>query len=200
MHTPFKYGIVSDYKPGYAKVYFQEDDLVTDWWPILMRTSLKDKESWPLNVQEQVICLCDDRLEEGVVLGAIHNDEDAPDPGAAAGKFRKVFEDGTILEYDKGTHEFKGTLQGKATIIAQGDVSITTITKVTIIAPEVDITGNLVVEGNLSFSGTMAGGSVGSSVAFDGTTLSAPEMKAGTVELRTHIHPAGTSDTGPPIA
>ncbi len=46
-------------KPGFAKVYFEGDDkIVTDWWPVLQRTSLKDKESWPLNVNEHVVCLC----------------------------------------------------------------------------------------------------------------------------------------------
>ena len=108
MSTPFKYGIVSEVKPGFAKVYFEGDDgIVTDWWPVIQRTSLKDKESWPLNVNEHVACLCDERLEEGVVLGAVYSDADTPDSGATAGKFRQVFEDGALVEYDKAAHKFK---------------------------------------------------------------------------------------------
>src|SRR4051794_9049076 len=101
MMHPFKYGIVSDTKPGYAKVYFEVDDIVSDWWPVLVRTTLKDKESHPLSIQEHVVCLCDERLVEGVVLGAIYSNADAPENGAAAGKFRMVFEDGALFEYDK---------------------------------------------------------------------------------------------------
>lgn len=193
MHNlPFKYGIVSEAKPGYAKVYFDEDDLVTDWWPILMHTTLKDKTSWPLNVNEHVVCLCDQRLEEGVVLGAIHNDIDTPDPGAGPGKFRKKFEDGTILEYDKGTHELKATVIGK----------------VTIIAPEVDITGNVVITGNLAFSGTLGAGAGGTALTFDGSKLTVPDVqatddvKAGGVSLKSHTHSGvttGSGSSGPPV-
>jgi phage baseplate assembly protein V len=198
---PFKFGIVSDIKPGYAKVYFEEDDIVTDWWPVLRMTSLKDKQSWPLNAREQVVCLCDERLHDGVVLGATHNDEDVPDPGAGDGKFRQVFEDGTVLEYDKVAHAFTGTIKGKVTIDAEGDVTVATLTKATITAPEVDITGNVTIAGNLSFSGTLSGGSAGA-VSFDGTTLKAPDVMAGTVSLKAHVHPgvtAGGASTGMPV-
>jgi phage baseplate assembly protein V len=199
MHLPFKYGIVSDSKPGYAKVFFQEDDLVTDWWPVLVRTSLKDKESWPLNAQEHVVCLCDHRLEEGVVLGAIHNDEDTPDPGAAPGKFRQVFEDGTTLEYDKGSHELKAMVVGKATVTATIKASIT--------APEIDVIGNLSITGNLAFSGTMSGGA-GGAIQFDGSKLTVPalessgDVKSGTVSLSAHTHSGvttGAGSSGPPV-
>jgi phage baseplate assembly protein V len=205
---PFKFGIVSDAsKSGYAKVFFEEDNIVTDWWPVIRMTSLKDKQSWPLNATEHVVCLCDERLEDGVVIGAIHNDDDIPDSGAAPSKFRQVFEDGTVLEYDKVSHEFTGTIKGKATINADSDVTITTLSKATIQATEVDIVGNVSITGNLSFSGTLAGGS-GGQVSFDGTKLTAPNLEAvndvnvGTVSLKTHVHPgvtSGGSSTGVPV-
>jgi phage baseplate assembly protein V len=177
----FKYGIISNTKPGYAKVFFGDDDIVTDWWPVVMQTTLKDKMSYPLNVNEQVVCLCDFRLEDGVILGAIHSNQDTPDPGAAPGKFRKVFEDGTILEYDKEAHKFTGTINGTATIQAQ---SITVI-------------GNLAITGNLSFSGTLSGGG---GLSYDGGILSAEDLKAGNVSLLSHIHggvQSGSGATGP---
>jgi phage baseplate assembly protein V len=216
MRLPFKYGIVSDVsRPGYAKVYFAEDDIVTKWWPVLQRNSLVDKESWPLNVQEHVICLCDDRVEEGVVLGAVFNDEDTPDAGAGPGKFRKVFEDGTILEYDKSTHKFSGTIKGDVDIIADGDASISTdgnlsataAIKATITAPSVEITGNVSITGNLTFGGTLAGGA-GGSLGFDGSTLTVPsvhasaDVKAGAIDLKTHVHSGvqtGSGSSGPPL-
>jgi phage baseplate assembly protein V len=205
---PFKFGIVSDgSRPGYARVFFEEDNIVTDWWPIVRMTSLKDKQSWILNATEHVVCLCDERLEDGVVLGAIHNDEDVPDSGAGPGKFRQVFEDGTVLEYDKGSHEFTGTIKGKATINADSDVKIATLGKATIQAVEVDIVGNVAITGNLSFSGTLAGGSAGA-VSFDGSKLTAPnlegtsDVKVGSVSLKSHTHPGvttGSGSTGLPV-
>jgi len=189
--TTLKFGIVSDAsKAGYAKVYFAEDDIVTDWWPVIRATSLKDKTSYPLNVNEHVACVAAYNLEEGVVLGAIHNDLDTPDTGAAPGKFRKVFEDGTVLEYDKTAHKFTGSINGTAEITAT----------------EITIIGNLTVAGNLAFSGSFSGGggSGGGSpkLTFDGTTLTAPDVMAGAVSLRTHTHGGvqpGAGSTGPAI-
>src|SRR4051812_20817396 len=113
MHQALKFGIISEVKPGYAKVYFQEDDFVTDWWPVLVATSLKDFESWPLNTKEHVACICGERCEEGVILGAIHSKPDPPDSGAGPGKFRKLFEDGTLLEYDKVAHKLTVDVKGQ---------------------------------------------------------------------------------------
>jgi len=201
MHLPFKYGIVSEVKPGYAKVFFKEDNVSTDWWPVLRRVSMTDKESWPLNIQEHVACVCDELMEEGIVLGAVHNDEDLPDPGAGPGKFRQVFEDGTMIEYDKSTHELMASVRGKATVTADGDISVVSQTKIQLTAPQIEAVGNLAVVGNLAFSGTLSGGD-GGAVSFDGTTLKAPQVEAGTVELSTHIHSGvtfGGGTSGPPV-
>ena len=176
-----KFGIVSDNtQPGYAKVYFEEDDIVTDWWPIVLPFTMTDKVSYPLNVNEHVVCVADFHLEEGAIFGAIHNTQDTPDPGAAPGKFRKVFEDGTVLEYDKIAHKFTGTINGTATIQAT----------------QISVIGDLTVTGNVSFSGTLSGGGL----SFDGSTLKAPDVVAGTVSLKSHIHTGvqpGTGVTGP---
>lgn len=196
-----KYGVISDVKTGYAKVFFAEDNISTDWWPVLRRTSLKDKESWPLNVQEHVACICDVRMEDGVILGAIHNDQDAADSGAGATKFRKVFEDGTILEYDKGAHQLTATVKGKADIIADNDVTVNSQTKIKAIAtveaditaPLVKITGNLTITGNLAFGGTMSGPS-GSGFSFSSNKLNVKDIdatgdvKAGAISLKDHVH------------
>jgi phage baseplate assembly protein V len=178
-----KFGIVSDTKPGFVKVYFEEDDIVTDWWPVVLPTTLKDKVSYPLNVNEHVVCVGNYSLEEGAVLGAIHNTQDTPDPGAAPGKFRKVFDDGTVLEYDKVAHKFTGTINGTATIQAT----------------EINVIGNLSVTGDFAFSGSLTG-SGGAGLSFDGTTLKAPDVEAGTVSLKSHVHTGvqpGGGITGP---
>lgn len=177
MHgSELKFGIVSDSKPGFARVYFEADDIVTDWWPVLMQTTLKDKESWPLNVKEHVACMCDARLEEGVIMGAICSNADTPDPGAGNGKFRKVFEDGTVIEYDKIQHQLTATVKGKANIIADEDITAQSATSVNITALEVKVTGNLSVSGNFAFSGTMAG--AGGEIGFANGKLSVPDVEA----------------------
>lgn len=130
----YKTGIISEVKTGYAKVFFEEEDLVTDWWPVTRLVTLKDKISYPLNINEHVACICDELCEKGVVIGAIHNDKDAVDTGAGAGKFRMKFEDGTVLMYNKNASELRLTVKGKVIIEADDDVTVTTDTKAIITA------------------------------------------------------------------
>jgi len=196
-----KFGIISNAKPGYAKVYFEEDDIVTDWWPVVLPYTLKDKVSYPLNVNEHVVCIADARLEEGAIVGAIHNSQDTPDTGAGTGKFRKVFEDGTVIEYDKTAHSFKGTINGSAEIEAQ-TVKITGALTAEIEAANITLTGNVAISGNLAFGGSLSGGSGAATISFDGSTLQAPDVKAGTVSLLTHKHTGVTTGggvTGPAV-
>jgi phage baseplate assembly protein V len=127
-----KYGIVSDVKSGYAKVKFDEDGdgIVSDWLPVIVRKTFTDKESWQLEPNEDVVCIMDKHCEEGVIIGAKVNDEDGPDPDEAAGKFRMLFSDGSLIEYDKNASKFTQTINsssflqdGKFTISA-GDDSV----------------------------------------------------------------------------
>jgi phage baseplate assembly protein V len=208
-----KFGIVSDTKPGYAKVYFEEDDIVTDWWPVLVRTSMKDFESWPLNIQEHVACVVGEHCEEGVVLGAIHSDPEPPDPGAGAGKFRKVFEDGTYLEYDKSAHRLTANVQGEVDVIATSDINATSQTNIkakasilaSIEAPTITLKGAVTVQGVITAGGlaltpmagvTGADGKVQGDINISGSVNADADVKAGTVSLKTHIHSGVTTGSG----
>ena len=102
----FKFGIVSEAKPGFAKVFFMQDDIVTDWFPLVLPYTMTDKVGYILNVKEHVACLCDERCEEGVILGAIHSNPEPADTGATANKFRQIFQDGGLFEYDKQLHKY----------------------------------------------------------------------------------------------
>lgn len=105
------YGEVSDSKVGYAKVYFPEQDVVSDWLEIVKPRAKGDDCNWPLVQGEQVACVMsfteDDRCDTGVILGAISNDEDVPDADAGLNKYRLKFEDGGVLEYNKDSHKWR---------------------------------------------------------------------------------------------
>lgn len=123
-----KYGLVSEVKPGYAKVQFAEDKIVSPWLPVVVRKSQSDKESWPFEINEHVVCLMDETCDEGVVIGAIYNEKDTPDDGEAAGKFRNKFSDGTVIEYDKNASKYSQIVKtssflqdGKFTITVDDD-------------------------------------------------------------------------------
>jgi phage baseplate assembly protein V len=220
-----KYGVVSDVKPGYAKVNFTEDEIVSDWLPLIVRKSKSDKESWQLETNEHVVCLMDEHVEEGVILGAIPNEDgDDPDAGANASKFRKKFSDGTLIEYDKKLHvltvDVKGDLNAKtsgdAQIDATKNLKATAGLKATITAINIELTGIVKITGATNIIGPLTAGSISAGgagsggdgkvnivgdIAIDGKIEATGDVKAGTVSLKTHIHPGvqpGAGSTGVP--
>lgn len=221
MQLPLKFGVVSEFKPGFAKVYFADNEIVTGWWPVLVKTSLKDFESWPLNVNEHVACLCGERCEEGVILGSIHSNPEPPDSGAAPGKFRKLFEDGTLLEYDKSAHKLTANVNGEVDVIATSDINATSQTnikaKATILAsieaPEIILKGAVTVEGVITAGGlalvpmpsvaSTPDGKVQGDINLTGTLKADSDVKVGTVSLKTHIHSGvqtGGGTSGLPVS
>ncbi|MEO6682174.1 MAG: phage baseplate assembly protein V [Ginsengibacter sp.] len=222
----FKYGIVSDVKAGYIKASFEEDEIVTDWLPVVQRKSKSDKESLQLEINEHIVCLMDANCNEGICLGAIPNEKDTPDPGEGKGKFRKLFSDGTLIEYDKSTHKLtvdvKGQLEakttGKASIEAGTILEGNATVKATITAPIIELSGNVIVSGTLaaaSLSIAPGAGPVPGSgkveIAGDieltgkitGTgEISGSDIKAGGVSLKKHTHTGvttGPGTSGPPV-
>lgn len=98
-----KFGIVTniDEKQAAARVQFQDDDdIPSDWLPVLQAKTLKDKFYILPDIGEQVACLMDENLEDGVILGAIYSDEDTC-PVMSKDKIVAKFQDGSSIEIDK---------------------------------------------------------------------------------------------------
>lgn len=217
----FKYGIVSEVKRGFAKVEFQDDNFVSDWLPVLVRKSKSDVESWQLEILEHVVCLMDEHCNEGVILGAICSDEDPGDPGEGAGKFRKKFSDGTVIEYDKTAHKLtvdvKGSLDakttGEASIDAQTNLKGNAGVKAVITAPNIELTGAVKITGAVTILGALSAGAISTvpgagggsgDIAITGNVnitgnmqatgnVEGGEVKVGLINLSTHKHTSGGS-------
>jgi len=129
-YTIGKFGIISEVKKGFARVKFEEDDIVSNWLPVLVRRSLNDKDSWPYEIQEHVFVMMDENCEYGVIQGAVYSDADEPDANEGAGKFRKLFSDDSFIEYDKNTHILTANIQGKIKAIATDDIEVTSGAKI----------------------------------------------------------------------
>ncbi|MCW1412208.1 phage baseplate assembly protein V [Rhizobium sp. 1AS11] len=105
-------------------------DLETDWIPAGVRRAGKTKEYSYLEVDEQVVLASPSGdLSQAVVLAAIPKQDTQ-----ASDKFnidRKVYEDGTVIEYDHEAKRYRMTvaeggsyelnLGGGASIVASGD-------------------------------------------------------------------------------
>lgn len=122
-----KFGFISDIDPanGLVKVAFPDETdeggtadggtdkpLVSDWLPISTRKSLKDKETFPFDVDEHVWCIMDEYLEYGICCGALFNETDLPD-GAGEDIYRLLYKDGSYEQFDRSngnkTVFYKGT-------------------------------------------------------------------------------------------
>ena len=98
-----KFGIVTniDAKQASVRVQFLDDDgLPSDWLPVLQSKTFKDKFYILPDIGEQVACLMDENLEDGVVLGSIYSDEDTC-PLSSKDKIIAKFQDGSSIEIDK---------------------------------------------------------------------------------------------------
>lgn len=214
-------GIVTEVGPDGARVKFEEDDgHVSDILPILVRKTLTDKESWQLEINEQVFCMMDDKFDEGIIIGALPNTSDPADPGQAEGKFRKKFSDGTEIEYDKNTStltvDVKGEIIGKSTgktTIEAPNIEATATAEVKLTSPSVkldsasvSVTGALAVTGALTAASiaTTGGGAIAASgnMTVSGSITTTGDVVAAGKSLSTHVHggvQSGGGTTSPPI-
>ncbi len=202
-----------DAAKGLAKVHFQDDDVPSGWLPMSVQKSLKDKWSFPFDVNEHVWCLMDEHCEYGVIGGAIYNEKDQP---AGAGEVKLViqFADNSSIEYDRNNKTLSLLIKGDIKVIAdekvsveckEAEITVTNTAKVKandvnveaqgnavvkassvkIDAPNAQATGNLDVTGNITAAAVTASG----------------DVKAGAISLLTHKHtaPSGGGPTSPSI-
>lgn len=232
-----KFGFVSEVKPGFARVNFAQDGIVTDFLPVMVRKSKTDKESWQLEINEHVVCFMEvdvidgkvyESCDVGVILGVIPSDQDAPDPGEGPGKFRKKFSDGTVIEYDKESHELTTNVQGKLKATVTGDAELSAGGKASVSASQIEATASgtakvtapdITLQGNVSINGTLnvAGNISGTGTATLTGILSAAGISAGGASMSSgtltipgdvivagksmigHTHTAPGGTTGPPL-
>ena len=164
----YKEGIVKAAKPGFARVQFPDlDGLLSDWLPLVVKKSLKDKECLTLDVGEHVACVLDENFEAGCVLGAVYSDADKA-PVESPDKMHFSFFDGGLFEYDRSSGTLTIVTTGPVNVTAAGPVTVKA-PRVTIDAPETTCTGNLLVNGKLTYKGGMAGsGGSGAAAVIDG--------------------------------
>ena len=179
----FKTGIISeiDSDKGLARVEFRDDKIVSYWLPIIVAGTFKNKYSFPLDINEQVVCVMDKHAEEGYILGAIYSQDVEPDI-KGDDKTGVTFEDGTTIVYDRAAHELCIDVKGDLKINVQGDALIQATGTVKIDAPTTEATGNLNVSGSIKANGDV--------------TAAANTLP---ISLLTHKHTSPIGPTGPPF-
>lgn len=210
-----KFGLICevDAEKGLAKVHFQDDDVPSGWLPMSVQKSLKDKYSFPFDVNEHVWCIMDEHCEYGVIGGAVYDEQEQP-AGAGEGKLVIHFADNSSIEYDRNTKTLSLLIKGDIKITSDEklnveckEANITVTQTATVKANEVNVEaqGNATVKaasvkidapnaqatGNLDVTGTITAAAVTAS----------GDVKAGAISLLTHKHtaPSGGGVTTPSI-
>lgn len=125
MNCQIKYGRISETGiKGLCKVNFEEDELVSDWLPQVFTKTKEDKEISPFDNGEYVVCLMDERCEQGAILGAIYTESDTAPSEANLEKWIKKYKDGSIESYDRTAHERKFKLQNTEFIITRAGFTV----------------------------------------------------------------------------
>lgn len=88
-----------------VRVQFDDDGMVSHWLPVVVNGSRDNKYFHIFDVNEHVVCLMDEYSENGVVIGAIYDSQNAA--GVSKDKARIEFSDGAIVEYDRSVSSMK---------------------------------------------------------------------------------------------
>jgi phage baseplate assembly protein V len=130
MHNKtIRYGVVSAVDPaGHAvQVAFEDEDgVVSDWLPVVVRGGSKNKDYTLPDVSDRVVCaFLPNGVTAGFCLGAVYSQANRPPHDN--GEMRSVtFADGTTVSYDRAAHILTincGT--GTVNIVAAGNVNVT---------------------------------------------------------------------------
>lgn len=99
-----------------------DDGIDSPWLRVVVRDSVQDKDVWLPSEGAQVECMLDEREEDGVVLGAIYDDEHVPPEGDATTQRVIAFRDGCVVRYDTSSHVLDVLLpSGGKFRVADGD-------------------------------------------------------------------------------
>jgi phage baseplate assembly protein V len=128
-----------------VKVSFPDDDgLLSDWLPVVQPMALGGRCYALPRKGSQVVVLLDEHAEDGVVVGAIYSQADAP-PVADPGVIHLELEDGTKFHLEAG----------KAQLVTPGDATVQAGGTATVKAPAITLDGPVTCTDALSVSKTL---------------------------------------------
>ncbi len=109
-----------------VRVTFPDHDQMQSWWlAVVVAKTQTDKAYHLPDLGEQVVCIMDERDEDGVVLGALYSTVDTPPAGLTADTIQWQAGDGAIFAYDRAQHALQMNLPaGGTVVVSSGAASI----------------------------------------------------------------------------
>lgn len=159
-----------------ARVQFKDrNQIVTNELRVLVKNSLKNKDHWMPDIDEQVLCMfLPIGIEQGFIVGSYYSNVTTSEVTTKE-KRQVKFEDGTSVEYDRENHTLTVDVPPEG-----GNVVLNAHTKVTVNSPIIHLGENADLEPSV----------LGDKLA----AWISDELKPW---LDSHVHPSGTPMTGP---
>jgi len=126
------------------------DNLVSDWLPIVYSGAFNNKEYWLFQEGERVVCMMDDDMLNGVVIGSIYakSDDGKHTVPSDADETKRIIEINQGMEY---IIRIKKDQELSSEIAIKRDEGITVTAKESILTMKND--GNIEIKGNVKIDG-----------------------------------------------
>ena len=178
-----------------ARVRIRSGSIETAWLPWSTGRAHPSKRRWdPPAVGEQVAIIAPGGdMRQAVVLPGVYQ-QSAGAPASSPDKDTTIYGDGTVIEYDQGTHTLVANL-GPSQVRATRDEVLLQVggASLRVTSSGVQIVGNLSING---ISGA-AGVTMNGDVQITGSTLSHNGKNVGSTHTHSGVAPGG-SNTGAP--
>lgn len=189
---------------GMVRVEFGDrSELVSYELPVVVKQTLKNKDSYMPDIGEHVTCMfLGNGVEQGFVLGAIYSDADTAantDPN----KRGVTFEDGTEVYYDRVANKLNIIVAGNGLVeVTCKEATINADTSVLVDTPQATFTGAVTVQGLFTYQAGMNGsGGSGATLNGDfrvvGSAFQHNSKNVGSTHTHTGVTP-GSGNTGTP--
>lgn len=194
-----RWGTIVSVKPdNTARVKFDDlDDLVSYDLRILVPNANKTKFQMVPDVGCQALCLMLPTGDaDGCILGVFYNEQISAPISSLDQVLYYQFEDGTVIEYDKGKHKLTANVKGDADITADKTITADAKEKATVKAPDIELNGNVKIKGTLDVIiagvtvAAIGGGKLSITGAIDSTN--SITIKGGDLSVTGNITATGT--------
>jgi phage baseplate assembly protein gpV len=120
---------------GFARVSFDESDMVSDWLSLPSTTTKTAKQWVPVEVNSQVACLMDEQCKQGCIVAVLWSYADSPPEWANNNTVGIKFADDTEIYYDAADHTL--TVNAPEAVL-------------NFICKEINVTGDMNVDGDIT--------------------------------------------------
>lgn len=179
-----KFGdVVSVTDAGHVCVRFPDlDGMVSKPLKVLVWRAHKDKASHTPDVGAMVACVVDENIEDGVVLGEVYSDADAPANGNPALWHWKMA-DGSEFEFNRDTGKLRITTTSDINVETAASATVKAASTITLDAPLVKVTEDLEIGGGIA-----QGGGKGGDASFKGLVKTLADFVAQGKSFLGHRH------------